>query len=589
MAVTVVLNGTSYSIPEPGDTAWGQDLTDYFVAQATGLLQKAGGTFTLTAEVDFGATYGLKSTYFKSRGSNVSTTGIMRLANAESLSWRNAANSADLALKVNASNLLEFNGTAIQPAGNYITALTGDVTATGPGSVAATIAANAVSDAKFRQSAACSLVGRSANSTGDVADISAASNNTVLKRVSDALAFASIVNADIDAAAAIAYSKLNLSGSIVNADVNAAAAIAYSKLNLSGSIVNADVNAAAAIAYSKLNLADSIVNADIAAAAAIARSKIANGTADHVLINSGAGAMSSEAQLATSRGGTGLSSYASGDLIYASAANVLSALAKGSDGQVLKLSSGLPVWAGATAALAVTSKTTTYNATSSDDVIQVDGSGGAWPLGLPAAASNSGKVFYIVRTDNTPANAVTIDPNGAETIDGYSTYGLYTQYESLVIVSNGTNWIVLSHFAETEWTSYTPTLTGWGTPTNVNYLWKRFGDTLFIRAFHTNGTVAAVTASASLPASATIDTGKMYASQPSVFGNWIRDISASGSGKSGFVITSPTVSSTLLYFSIGDAGVTGSPFNPLNGSSTSDNTNNFSWIANGIPIVGWKP
>jgi hypothetical protein len=39
-----------------------------------------------------------------------------------------------------------------------------------------------------------------------------------------------ITNAKIDAAAAIAYSKLNLSGSIVNADINASAAIALSKL-----------------------------------------------------------------------------------------------------------------------------------------------------------------------------------------------------------------------------------------------------------------------------------------------------------------------------------------------------------------------
>lgn len=64
-------------------------------------------------------------------------------------------------------------------------------------------------------------------------------------------------------------------GVIVNADVNAAAAIAYSKLNLATSIVNADVSASAAIAYSKLNLATSIVNADINASAAIALSKLA--------------------------------------------------------------------------------------------------------------------------------------------------------------------------------------------------------------------------------------------------------------------------------------------------------------------------
>ena len=53
-----------------------------------------------------------------------------------------------------------------------------------------------------------------------------------------------------------------------------------------------------------------IVNADINASAAITRSKIASGTADYVVINSGTGALSQEAQLANSRGGTGLDSSA---------------------------------------------------------------------------------------------------------------------------------------------------------------------------------------------------------------------------------------------------------------------------------------
>lgn len=51
---------------------------------------------------------------------------------------------------------------------------------------------------------------------------------------------------------------------ITNAQIDAAAAIAYSKLALTGGIVNADVNASAGIAYSKLNLATSIVNGDLA-------------------------------------------------------------------------------------------------------------------------------------------------------------------------------------------------------------------------------------------------------------------------------------------------------------------------------------
>jgi hypothetical protein len=44
-----------------------------------------------------------------------------------------------------------------------------------------------------------------------------------------------VVNADVDAGAAIAYSKLNLSGSIVDADVNASAAIDWTKIGKTGS------------------------------------------------------------------------------------------------------------------------------------------------------------------------------------------------------------------------------------------------------------------------------------------------------------------------------------------------------------------
>ena len=63
---------------------------------------------------------------------------------------------------------------------------------------------------------------------------------------------------------------------IVNADINSAAAIAYSKLNLSSSIVNSDISASAAIAYSKLNLTSSVTNADIASNAAISVTKLAS-------------------------------------------------------------------------------------------------------------------------------------------------------------------------------------------------------------------------------------------------------------------------------------------------------------------------
>ena len=108
-------------------------------------------------------------------------------------------------------------------------------------------------------------------------------------------------------------------GTIVDADVNASAAIGLSKLatgalptgisvasaNIAdGTIVNADVNASAAIGLSKLatgalptgitvasaNIVDgTIVNADVSATAEIAVSKLANGTARQLLQTDAAG------------------------------------------------------------------------------------------------------------------------------------------------------------------------------------------------------------------------------------------------------------------------------------------------------------
>ena len=71
-------------------------------------------------------------------------------------------------------------------------------------------------------------------------------------------------------------------GEIVTAKI-ADSAVTSAKI-ADGTIVNADVNASAAIAYSKLNLGTSIVNADVSTSAAIAHTKLANATAGQVLL-----------------------------------------------------------------------------------------------------------------------------------------------------------------------------------------------------------------------------------------------------------------------------------------------------------------
>jgi hypothetical protein len=82
----------------------------------------------------------------------------------------------------------------------------GDVTSVADG--AQTIAANAVSDSKLRDSAALSVVGRSANSSGDPADIAAsAASGAVLRESGSALGFGTVATAGI-ADAAITNAKL---------------------------------------------------------------------------------------------------------------------------------------------------------------------------------------------------------------------------------------------------------------------------------------------------------------------------------------------------------------------------------------------
>lgn len=81
--------------------------------------------------------------------------------------------------------------------------------------------------------------------------------------------------------------------------------------------------------------ASALVDADVDAAAAIARAKLASGTADHVLINNGSGVMSSEATLALSRGGTGVSSTPSnGQLLIGNGTGYTVATVTGTTNQV---------------------------------------------------------------------------------------------------------------------------------------------------------------------------------------------------------------------------------------------------------------
>jgi len=95
--------------------------------------------------------------------------------------------------------------------------------------------------------------------------------------------------------------------------------------------------------------------------------------------------------LAANNGGTGFSTYATGDLIYASATNTLSKLTASTDGYVLKLASGVPTWAAASAT-GVTSVAQTFTG----GIISVAGSPitSSGTLALTVAGTSGGVPYF---------------------------------------------------------------------------------------------------------------------------------------------------------------------------------------------------
>lgn len=83
--------------------------------------------------------------------------------------------------------------------------------------------------------------------------------------------------------------------------------------------------------------------------------------------------------------------------------------------------------------------TAAHTVADGDDVVLGDATGAAFRVALPPVATWIGKIVTIKKTDAS-ANAVTIDGNGAETIDGSATVALATQYKSRTLLAGASEW-----------------------------------------------------------------------------------------------------------------------------------------------------
>jgi hypothetical protein len=213
-------------------------------------------------------------------------------------------------------------------------------------------------------------------------------------------------------------------------------------------------------------------------------------------------------------------------------------------------------------------------------VIPCNATGGAFTVTLYTAIGNSGRKITVKKTDSS-FNAVTIDANSTETIDGALTLLLSTQYESVTLVSDGSNWHVEVRRIPSAFTSYTPTFTGWGTATSIAFWWRRVGDSIQIQGKFTCGTPTGVEARVSLPSGLTSDSTKIPAIRH--VGTLARGLSSADSDRT------VLIESGVTYMTFGVVG-TSAALNPL----TKQNGNNLSSGAEDqsveamFPISGWE-
>lgn len=86
--------------------------------------------------------------------------------------------------------------------------------------------------------------------------------------------------------------------------------------------------------------------------------------------------------------------------------------------------------------------TASGNVLLTDYLILANATGGAITVTLPPAAENEGRVIAVKKTD-VSVNAVTVDGNGSETIDGATTKALASQYDVATVFSDGSGWWLL--------------------------------------------------------------------------------------------------------------------------------------------------
>jgi len=93
----------------------------------------------------------------------------------------------------------------------------------------------------------------------------------------------------------------------------------------------------------------------------------------------------------------------------------------------------------------ISTVTSTYTIGEDDSTILADATSAALAVNLPPASANAGRILTVKKIDSVTGHAVTITPNGTDTLDGASTKVITTQWQVVTVQAEGSVWYVIGN------------------------------------------------------------------------------------------------------------------------------------------------
>lgn len=255
-----------------------------------------------------------------------------------------------------------------------------------------------------------------------------------------------------------------------------------------------------------------------------------------------------------------------------------------------------------------------YRSVTTTDSVGVDDetmklSGASFTSTLPTAVGVAGKRYKFIHAGTSLTQKYTLATTSAQTIGGVASgsYVLCTNGEVLEIESDGANWIIVTHWAVTDWIDG-GAITVEGSTSNPSkgsntividkFRYRRVGQMLHGRFEYKQTAVSGSSAGSgdylltAVPSNAAIDTSKLTVFTTIEGVGAYRHTGAVGVGGGGDTVSTAASGSIVVYdstrvriFAVGDlnVGCIGSGYFPLNDANT------FFFGDFMVPITDWQP